>query len=280
VTLTNLSNETIYNVELYDEITTGWKYISGLNRTFAPILSPKTNLTLKYVIEASSPEFNNLPSANANYYFFGEFWNSKSNPVDLLIKLIIKFNIFDWNMNKLNNATLIIKDTKGKILGNFTIKDGLIEWEGFIGSINVDIIFKNNVVARKSYYLTPKNTSLNIKTYVFNLNLTIKDIFGLNLKDIKVYLQSSNLTIYPNIKDGYFFFEGIPKGLYSLNIEISNNDYKIPIIIDERFSQNINIGLPIIKIGNIILDLQLIIGLILLTFLIFFIYIILRLKRK
>jgi uncharacterized repeat protein (TIGR01451 family) len=280
VTLTNLSNETIYNVELYDEITTGWKYISGLNRTFAPILSPKTNLTLKYVIEASSPEFNNLPSANANYYFFGEFWNSKSNPVDLLIKLIIKFNIFDWNMNKLNNATLIIKDTKGKILGNFTIKDGLIEWEGFIGSINVDIIFKNNVVARKSYYLTPKNTSLNIKTYVFNLNLTIKDIFGLNLKDIKVYLQSSNLTMYPNIKDGYFFFEGIPKGLYSLNIEISNNDYKIPIIIDERFSQNINIGLPIIKIGNIILDLQLIIGLILLTFLIFFIYIILRLKRK
>jgi hypothetical protein len=183
-------------------------------------------------------------------------------------------------MNKLNNAILKIKDSKGNVLGNFTVKDGLVEWEGFVGSISVDIVFKNNIVSRNSYYLTSKNTSIDIKTYVFNLNLVVKDIFGLDLKDIKVYLQSSNLTVYPEIKDGYFFFEGIPKGLYSLNIEISNNNYKIPIIIDERFSQNINIGLSIIKIGNIILDLQLIIGLILLIFLMFFIYIILRLKRK
>lgn len=280
VTLSNLSNETIYNVDLYDELISGWKYVSGLNRTFSSVLSPKANLTLKYIIEGTAPEFNYLPSAKANYSFFGKSWYSKSNQVELLIKLVVKFNVFDWNMNKLNNAILKIKDSKGNVLGNFTVKDGLVEWEGFVGSISVDIVFRNNIVSSNSYYLTSKNTSIDIKTYVFNLNLVVKDILGLDLKDIKVYLQSSNLTIYPEIKDGYFFFEGIPKGLYSLNIEISNNNYKIPIIIDERFSQNINIGLPIIKIGNIILDFQLIIGLILLIFLMFFIYIILRLKRK
>jgi conserved repeat domain len=280
VILSNLSNDTIYNVDLYDEIPIGWKFISGLNRTFASSLKPKTNLTLTYIIEAIEPTFNYLPSAKANYYFFGNNWNSISSQVNILIKLIVKFKILDWNMKNLTEAILRIKDSKGNLLGNYTVKNGILEWEGFVGSITIDVIFRNQIVNSNSFYLTSKNTSITIKTYVFDLNLSLKDIFGLNIKNAKVYLESSNLTIYPNAKGNLLIFEGIPKGLYYLNIEIGNYKYKVPIVIDERFSQNINMGLPLIEIGSIILDLQTLIAIILLFFLAFFIYITISLRKK
>lgn len=278
INVLNKGESAIYNLTIQDILSKGWNITQGSNKLVVKVLSSNETVSLIYKAKAISPISQTMGQIVANFTLNGFDLSYNLTKFEVKIYMPAQFSILNWNKENLNEGYLIIYDKNGNMLANVTISEGKAYWDGYIGNFTAIVYYKKINVLKQNFIVTSFNNTFVLKTYVFNINLRITDIFGNTISSANVKLIG-NLTINSELLNNYFYLHNIPKGVYNLVIKIGNYEIKTPIYIDETVSKKINITLPVIVLGNVALDVGLIIGILLILFITLFAYYYLRIRK-
>jgi uncharacterized repeat protein (TIGR01451 family) len=279
IEITNKGESAIYNLTIQDILAKGWNITQGNNKLVVDVLSPDNTISLVYKVRAISPISPNMGQIIANFTLNGLEFEYNLTRFEIKIYSPVQFSILNWNKDNLNEGYLIIYDKKGNMLANVTISSGKASWDGYIGNFTAMIYYKKVNVLMQDFIVTSFNNTFIFRTYVFDLKVKITDLFGNTIDSANVMLIG-NLTSSSELANNYFYFHDVPKGIYNLVIKIGNYEYKIPINVDETTSSEITISLPILVLGNGALNVNIIVGIILILFIALFAYYYVRIRAQ
>lgn len=276
----NLGSTPVYNLNISSTFYKGWQIIQGSKSDFLKILVPSSTYSFVLIINASEPSTPYIP---ATYLIFeiGNLTFSQSTTSNY-IKVLMQFNINAVNIysQNLENFTVSIYSLNNTILANISTINGVAVWNGYIGSFDIQIQYKNVTVYNSELNLTAYNSTIVLKTNVTSFEITLIDSFGQQIGNANIFIEGPFIQQAEKSSLGTYLLSNIPFGSYTINIQIEGKKYSIPIMIQYYTPKQIKVSLPVISLAGYALSVQILSLIVIFAFIIITIISLVNLRKK
>lgn len=272
LSIQNLGSKPIFSVLINDTIPAGWGLVEGSSVIKLQKLNSSSAYTLKYIIKAIDPQSQVLPSGDVTFSINNIRLRVVSNKIVIYVRLMVNMNVVTWNDLPVQSGTLIIKDLFSNNSTALPIQDGKTTWYGYVGTFNVQVIYRNITVYNSSLKLTSNSSTLVIKTAIYPFTIKTVDILN-NPINSRIYIYF-NKTLFEQGNNSVTAF--LPVGSYSIVIQYNEKILTIPLDVSGPSMEPVNIRFNTITIGGLQIDLSILILLVTLIFILAMIYILFK----
>jgi hypothetical protein len=223
-------------------------------------------------MKAINPQTQALPLANVTFYVNNIKLYTTSKQITTYVRLLVNINIVAWNDEPLKNTYLIIRDTLNNNATELFIQNGKITWNGYIGTFNMQVIYRNITVYNASVNITGNSSTITLKTAVYPFIIKTIDILNnpINAK-ISIYYNKTLFEQGDNIVSTL-----LPIGSYNIIVESNGKISSIPLDVSGPSIKPVNIRFDTIGINGIQISAPILMLLITLIFIIILIYVLLK----
>jgi len=268
----NLGSKPIFSITINDTLPFGWELVSGSSIINLPKLDANSMYELKYIMKAINPQTQALPLANVTFYVNNIKLYTTSKQITTYVRLLVNINIVAWNDEPLKNTYLIIRDTLNNNATELFIQNGKITWNGYIGTFNMQVIYRNITVYNASVNITGNSSTITLKTAVYPFIIKTIDILNnpINAK-ISIYYNKTLFEQGDNIVSTL-----LPIGSYNIIVKSNGKISSIPLDVSGPSIKPVNIRFDTIGINGIQISAPILMLLITLIFIIILIYVLLK----
>ncbi|MGC8948557.1 MAG: hypothetical protein ACP5OK_04375 [Thermoprotei archaeon] len=250
ISIQNLGSKPIFSIIINDTLPQGWELIEGKLKSNISRIDAHSTYVLKYSARALDPQSQILPSLDVQFSVNNFNLKYTSKQIIVHVTLLINLNIVAWNNEPLKSGFLMIKDSVNKNITKMSISDGKVTWNGYVGNFNIQIIYRNTTVYNGSISITRNNSTLTLKTSVYPFIIRTVDLFN-NLINSEIYVYS-NKTLFG--KDNNSVNILLPSGSYNILIKSNGKIFSMPLDVVGPSNKTIDIQFNVIQIGNISID--------------------------